>query len=107
MWSCSTSEVSTDTFKISFLTIIEAPHLVLEKDSPDPRPIQPPDVGLFIAIPQLGGLHHRYEQREGRNLPHVANFRLAELSKPGSPHTDFPDGPTISIEHRHSRVIFR
>ena len=36
---------------------------VLEKDSPEPRPIQPPDSGLIIAIPEVGGLHHRYERR--------------------------------------------
>ena len=38
-------------------------HLALEKDSPEPRPIQPPDVGRLIAIPEVGGLHHRYERR--------------------------------------------
>src|ERR687898_885385 len=31
-------------------------HLALEKDSPEPRPIQPPDSGLIIAIPEVGGL---------------------------------------------------
>jgi transposase InsO family protein len=38
-------------------------HLALAKDSPEPRPIQTPDAGRIIAIPQLGGLHHRYERR--------------------------------------------
>jgi putative transposase len=38
-------------------------HLGLQKDSPEPRPIQPPEVGPIIAIPVLGGLHHRYERR--------------------------------------------
>jgi putative transposase len=38
-------------------------HLALEKDSPEPRPIQAPDAGHIIAIPQVGGLHHRYERR--------------------------------------------
>jgi putative transposase len=36
-------------------------HLSLEKDSPDPRSIQ--SVGKVIAIPEVGGLHHRYERR--------------------------------------------
>src|SRR5262245_38394445 len=35
-------------------------HLSLDKDSPDPRPVQP--VGKIIAIPEVGGLHHRYER---------------------------------------------
>ena len=38
-------------------------HLALEKDSPEPRPIQPPASGRIIAIPVMGGLHHRYERR--------------------------------------------
>jgi len=35
-------------------------HLALEKDSPEPRPIQGPEAGRIIAIPEVGGLHHRY-----------------------------------------------
>ena len=38
-------------------------HLSLEKDSPVPRPIQPPEMGPVVAVPQVGGLHHRYERR--------------------------------------------
>ena len=38
-------------------------HLALEKDSPEHRPIQPPDAGPIVAIPEVGGLHHRYERR--------------------------------------------
>jgi hypothetical protein len=32
-------------------------------DSPEPRPIQGPDAGRIITIPEVGGLHHRYERR--------------------------------------------
>ena len=38
-------------------------HLALEKDSPETRCVQPPDAGRIVAIPQVGGLHHRYERR--------------------------------------------
>jgi transposase InsO family protein len=38
-------------------------HLSLAKDSPEPRAIQPPEMGSVVAIPQVGGLHHRYERR--------------------------------------------
>ena len=38
-------------------------HLALEKDSPEPRCVQPADAGRIVAIPQVGGLHHRYERR--------------------------------------------
>jgi putative transposase len=38
-------------------------HLSLAKDSPHPRPIMPPTLGRVVAIPQVGGLHHRYDRR--------------------------------------------
>src|SRR6266852_5757036 len=38
-------------------------HLSLGKDSPEPRPIQPLPMGSVVAVPQVGGLHHRYERR--------------------------------------------
>jgi len=37
-------------------------HLSLGKDCPDPRPIMPREIGKVVAIPQVGGLHHRYER---------------------------------------------
>jgi len=37
-------------------------HLSLGKDSPISRPIQPPAMGRVVEIPQVGGLHHRYER---------------------------------------------
>jgi putative transposase len=38
-------------------------HLSLQKDTPDRRPIQPANAGKIVAIPEVGGLHHRYECR--------------------------------------------
>ena len=38
-------------------------HLSLGKDSPEPRSIQPPARGPVVAVPQVGGLHHRYQRR--------------------------------------------
>jgi putative transposase len=38
-------------------------HLSLAKDSPASRPVQSPELGPVVAIPQVGGLHHRYERR--------------------------------------------
>jgi hypothetical protein len=38
-------------------------HLSLKMDSPLPRPIQTPDEGKIIAVPQVDGLHHRYKRR--------------------------------------------
>ena len=38
-------------------------HLALDKDTPSPRPVAPPAAGRVVAIPQVGGLHQRYERR--------------------------------------------
>jgi hypothetical protein len=38
-------------------------HLALDKDTPIPRLIMPPGDGDIVAIPEVGGLHHRYERR--------------------------------------------
>ena len=38
-------------------------HLKLQKDTPESRPIQAPEGGRIVAIPEVGGLHHRYERR--------------------------------------------
>jgi len=36
------------------------PHLALARNAPVPRALQPPSMGKVIALPQVGGLHHRY-----------------------------------------------
>jgi hypothetical protein len=38
-------------------------HLSLDKDAPDGRPIEPPELGAIIPISEVGGLHHRYVRR--------------------------------------------
>ena len=35
-------------------------HLSLDRNAPIPRPVEPPQQGKIVAIPQVGGLHHRY-----------------------------------------------
>jgi len=37
-------------------------HLSLEKDCPKPRLVQLPSRGKIVALPHLGGLHHRYQR---------------------------------------------
>jgi putative transposase len=38
-------------------------HLSLEKEAPIPRPVAPASDGaIVVAIPEVGGLHHRYER---------------------------------------------
>ncbi len=38
-------------------------HLSLAKDAPESRPVQEADDGRIVALPQVGGLHHRYERQ--------------------------------------------
>ena len=38
-------------------------HLALGKDTPESRPMQPPELGPVVELPEVGGLHHRYERR--------------------------------------------
>jgi putative transposase len=38
-------------------------HLSLDQDSPEPRPIEPPEQGKVMAIPKAGGLHHHYTRK--------------------------------------------
>jgi len=37
-------------------------HLALDKDTPWPRPVTPPSAGRIVAIPEVGGLHHRFDR---------------------------------------------
>jgi transposase InsO family protein len=37
-------------------------HLSLDKDSPTPRPVMPPTAGRIVEVPEIHGLHHRYER---------------------------------------------
>ncbi len=37
-------------------------HLGLEKDPPKGRSVEPPETGEVVAIPRVGGLHHRYSR---------------------------------------------
>ena len=38
-------------------------HLSLEMDCPEPREIQGPELGRVVEVPEVGGLHRRYERR--------------------------------------------
>ena len=39
-------------------------HLALGKDPPEPRAVQRRALGNIVAVPEVGGLHHRYEWRK-------------------------------------------
>jgi hypothetical protein len=37
-------------------------HLGLDKDAPTPRPVMPAAIGRIFAVPEVHGLHHRYDR---------------------------------------------
>ena len=39
------------------------PHRSLKQDCPQPRAIEPPEQGQIVALPRVGGLHHRYTRQ--------------------------------------------
>lgn len=53
-------------------------HLSLDKDAPVSRPVQPAAGGAIVAIPHVGGLHHRYERR-------AASYRVVRPIEFASP----------------------
>ena len=38
-------------------------HLALDKDAPEPRPVEHLDQGRIVETPMVGGLHHRYTRQ--------------------------------------------
>jgi len=38
-------------------------HLALAKDAPESRAVEKPERGRIVMIPQVGGLHHRYQRQ--------------------------------------------
>jgi putative transposase len=38
----------------------DRPHMSLDRDAPVARAVQPPSGGTVVALPRVGGLHHRY-----------------------------------------------
>ena len=38
-------------------------HPSLDKDAPEPRPVERPASGRIVQTPLIGGLHHRYSRR--------------------------------------------
>jgi transposase InsO family protein len=38
-------------------------HLARDKDTPDDKPIEFPEAGRILQMPEVGGLHHRYVRR--------------------------------------------
>ena len=38
-------------------------HRSLDMDAPDPRLVQPSELGAVMKLPEVGGLHHHYERK--------------------------------------------
>jgi hypothetical protein len=52
-------------------------HLSLDQDCPDSRPVMLPRIGRVVAVPQVSGLHHRYE----RSPPDQHHFLFANVTR--------------------------
>jgi len=37
-------------------------YLSLGMDTPEPRPVEPPEIGPVRKLPEVGGLHYHYER---------------------------------------------
>ena len=44
------------------IEISERIHLSRGKETPEPRPVHPSSMGKVVALPEVDGLHHRYER---------------------------------------------
>jgi transposase InsO family protein len=40
----------------------DRPHMSLGGDAPVARAVEPPSAGEVVALPRVGGLHHRYSR---------------------------------------------
>ena len=56
-------EVASEPRQHWFSRISNTVVLGLQKDTPESRPIQLPDADRILAVPEVGGLPHRYERR--------------------------------------------
>ena len=54
--------------------------LSLEKDFPDERAVEPPELGQIVAVPMVGGLRHRCESRAAWNRNSGGEFRSMSAS---------------------------
>ena len=43
--------------------IVDRPHMGLDGDAPVTRAVEPRELGKVVALPRVGGLHHRYVRR--------------------------------------------
>jgi transposase InsO family protein len=72
-------------------------HLSLDKDAPDSRPIERPERGMVVQIPEVGGLHHSYVRR-------AAGSRITRPVQPyqlATPGTLLPSGRSPSHTQAH------
>jgi V8-like Glu-specific endopeptidase len=72
-------------------------HLALGKDAPDHRPIEPANLGNVVALPRLGGLHHRYSRRAAAKPVLEEGARVYIIGH--------PKGGTLSFSLNDNRLL--
>jgi hypothetical protein len=61
-------------------------HLSVQKDTPESRPVQAPEAGRIVAIPEVGGLHQSPSYRDlllAIRLRRVSPARAVPIPEPG------------------------
>jgi hypothetical protein len=69
-------------------------HLSLEKDAPEPRPVQPPESGNVVAIPEVGG----FPIATSGSRPEIV------VQSPNSPQSQYQWPIAASIPHLAPRL---
>jgi transposase InsO family protein len=70
--------------------------LALDKDAPDHRPVEPPEMGDVFSSPRLGGLHHRLLAPRSLSclgMSAAAQWRLCDVVAPS------PDAESSLVVH--------
>src|SRR5438876_5699491 len=81
-------------------------HLALDKDAPDVRPVELPEAGGIVEIPEVGGLHHRYSARRRSPTPAVLttieHASQVQLGRPARPLPVLHRDSLVTVQGRRS-----
>ena len=74
-------------------------HLALEKDAPQPRAVEPPELGHAVALPHVGGLHPPLRPTSGVDPVDPSSLRRQNRSAI-STRDGFAAGSAINVRSR-------
>src|SRR5206468_9151539 len=74
-------------------------HLALDKDAPDLRPVELPEAGRIVEIPEVGALHPRYLRQAASSSTGCPHYHRTRVPGPAP-----PPSPPAPVLHRNSGV---